>query len=202
MIFLMLLTIMMLYYVFLYYAMIKPRQVALEESNRKLGLLYELSVGFHESISLENSLEKILDRLISIVNADAASLFMLDERRERFNCPVAVGPTADEIVKISIPYGEGIVSNVEKTKKSALINDMSSEKSHFKGVDEKLKYETRSMICVPLFASGSYIGAIQVVNKKGGDRFDESDLTLLDTIANLTAVAINNASAMKALRKK
>jgi len=193
---------LVIYYLLIYYYMIKPKQAALEESNKKLNLLYELSVGFHESISFEDSFQRILTRFLGIVNAEVASLFILDEKKEFFYCPVAVGPTSEEMEKIKIAYGQGIVSTVEKDKKPVLLNDVSSEKKHFKGIDEKINFQTRSMICVPLFVSDKFKGAIQVINKKDGSEFTEADANLLNTIANLTAIAIDNANLIRELRHK
>ncbi|HNY12859.1 MAG TPA: GAF domain-containing protein [Candidatus Wallbacteria bacterium] len=193
---------LVIYYLLIYHYMIKPKQAALEESNKKLNLLYELSIGFHESLTFEDSFQRILNRFIGIVNAEVASLFILDDKREFFYCPVAVGPTSDEIEKIKVAYGQGIVSAVEKDKKPLLLNNVSNEKNHFKGIDEKINFQTKSMICVPLFVSDKFKGAIQVINKKDGSAFTEADANLLDTIANLTAIAINNANLIKQLRQK
>jgi len=193
---------LVIYYLLIYHYMIKPKQAALEESNKKLNLLYELSIGFHESISFEDSFQRILNRFVGIVNAEVASLFILDDKKEFFYCPVAVGTTSEEMEKIKIAYGQGIVSAVEKEKKPVLLNDVSNEKKHFKGIDEKINFQTRSMICVPLFVSDGFKGAIQVINKKDGSLFTEADANLLNTIANLTAIAINNANLIKELRRK
>ena len=190
-----------IYYLLIYYLMIKPNQKALENSNKKLKLLYELSMKFHETITLENSLEKILNQVIEIVNADVASLFLLDEKKETFYCPVAVGPTAAEVVKISVPYGEGVVSKVEASKTPLLINDISKEKIHFKEVDDKLNYSTKTMICVPLFVKDKFLGAFQVINKKDGKMFTSDDCELLGAIASLTSLAIKSACEFRSLSK-
>lgn len=194
-----LLIAIILYYLVIYFFIVKPRQKELEASNRRFKLIYDLSVRFHENVSLKNSLEKILEDVIETVEADAASLFILDEKKEFFYCSVAVGPTAAEMMKIKVPYGQGIVSEVEKLKSPKLANDVGNEKSHWRDVDEKLKYQTRSLICVPLFVNDDFIGSIEVINKKAGDLFDRSDVDLLDAIANVTAIAINNACLIKKL---
>ncbi len=186
-----------IYYLLVYYYLIKPGQKALEASNRKLKLLYELSVRFHESVTFEDSFERILNQVIEVVGADVASLFLLDEKKEFFYCPVAVGPTASEIIKIKVPYGEGLVSKVEAGKVPVLINDVGGEKDHFKEVDEKLNYQTRSMICVPLFVKDKFIGAFQVINKKNGALFNNEDIELLGTIAGITSLAVNSACCFK-----
>ncbi len=185
------------YYLLIYYLMIKPGQKALEASNKKLKLLYDLSMKFHESVTLENSLEQILKQVIDIVGAEVASLFLLDDKKEFFTCPVAVGPTAAEIVKMKVPYGEGLVSKVETLKAPILTNDITQEKTHFKEVDEKLNYKTRTMICVPLFVKDRFLGAFQVINKKNGGQFNAEDTELLGAIAGLTSLAVNSACCFK-----
>ena len=186
-----------IYYLFIYYYSIKPRQKELEKSNQKLKVLYELSVTFHESITFENSLEKILNELLVLVNAEVASLFLLDKKDGHFNCAVAVGPTAEEVQKIKIPYGAGIVSKVEKERAPIVCNDIELMPEHFKNVDEKLKFKTKSMICFPLFIKDDFIGAIQVINKKSGNQFEKPDAEILATISNITALAIHNVNLIK-----
>lgn len=202
MVYMVILVAIIIYYLLIYYFMIKPRQKALENTNKKLKLLYELSMKFHETITLEDSLEQILKQLIEIVNAEVASLFLLDEKKESFHCPVAVGPTAAEVVKVKVPYGEGVVSKVEALRSPLLINDISQEKLHFKEVDEKLNYKTRTMICVPLFVKDRFLGAFQVINKKDGRQFAQEDSELLGAIASLTSLAINSACRFKSLTRQ
>ena len=185
------------YYLLIYYYSIKPRQRELEKSNQKLKILYELSLSFHESITLENSLEKILNELLVLVNAEVASLFLLDKNNGHFNCAVAVGPTANEVLKLKIPYGAGIVSKVEKEKMPILCNDVTLLPEHFKNVDEKLNFKTKSMICFPLFIKDNFIGAIQIINKKSGNLFETSDVEIIATISNITALAIYNVNLIK-----
>ncbi|MEZ7890981.1 MAG: GAF domain-containing protein [Candidatus Wallbacteria bacterium] len=185
------------YYILIYYYSIKPRQKELEKSNKKLKLLYELSVNFHESVALENSLEKILSEILGLVNAEVASLFLLDRKNGHFSCAVAVGPTADEVLKLKIPYGAGIVSKVEKEKAPILCNDVETMPEHFKNIDEKLKFKTKSMICVPLFIKDDFMGAIQIINKKSGNSFENSDIEILSTISNIAALAIHNVNIIK-----
>jgi predicted HD phosphohydrolase len=48
-------------------------------------------------------------------------------------------------------------------------------------------------LCVPLVRQGKSIGAIEAVNKQGGELFGQADLDLLRSIADSAALSIENA---------
>ena len=73
--------------------------------------------------------------------------------------------------------------------------------------DDRLQYPTeavhegiKAMLCAPLIARGKFIGAIRIYSAQEGD-FSASLIELLSAIANLSAIAIQNASIHESLRQ-
>jgi signal transduction histidine kinase len=58
------------------------------------------------------------------------------------------------------------------------------------------------MICAPLVNRGQGIGVLQVINKRTGKYFDESDKELLTALAAQSAIAIRNAQLYQDLREE
>jgi signal transduction histidine kinase len=58
------------------------------------------------------------------------------------------------------------------------------------------------MICAPLVNRGQGIGVLQVLNKRTGEYFDESDKELLTALAAQSAIAIRNAQLYQDLREE
>jgi signal transduction histidine kinase len=58
------------------------------------------------------------------------------------------------------------------------------------------------MICVPLIVRNKPIGAIQVINKRSGKAFNRADLELLMSMAQLIAIAMENADLYKQMAEE
>ncbi len=84
---------------------------------------------------------------------------------------------------------EGIGGWVARSGEPLLVPDVSQEPRYY--VVPKAS-EIRSELCVPLKAKGSVIGVLDVQSDQL-DAFDESDLMVLQALANQAAVAIENA---------
>jgi signal transduction histidine kinase len=67
-------------------------------------------------------------------------------------------------------------------------------------VGERIHFETRTLIGVPMRMRERRIGVIEAVNKRKG-AFDENDLQTLSIIASQAAVAIHNANLIDALQR-
>ncbi|HSA22701.1 MAG TPA: GAF domain-containing protein, partial [Myxococcota bacterium] len=69
-------------------------------------------------------------------------------------------------------------------------------------VDRESGYRTRSMLCVPLRGKlGEVLGAVQVLNKRGG-HFQVEDEALLEAMASQVSVAIENTQLVLRLMSK
>lgn len=84
---------------------------------------------------------------------------------------------------------EGIVGHVALTGEMALLRDAKSDPMFSTRVDEIGDVETRSVLAVPVFASGSnsteIAGVLQVVNSERSDGFTDTDVSLLEAVAQL-----------------
>jgi signal transduction histidine kinase len=84
---------------------------------------------------------------------------------------------------------EGIVGWVGSTGEPLLVPDVSQEPRYYQVSDI---IETRSELAVPLRTKNDIIGVLDV-QSKDLDAFDESDVVVLQSVANQAAVAIENA---------
>jgi signal transduction histidine kinase len=72
------------------------------------------------------------------------------------------------------------------------VSDVQQEIRYFKGVDQKTKLGLRSILTVPLLSREGVIGVLQAVDTEV-DRFDETNLQLLESLAIAAAIAVTNA---------
>jgi signal transduction histidine kinase len=160
------------------------------------------------SASLINSsleIEEVLDRAMKwaeeFMDAEASSVYQLDERNQELFVRLARGEKKDPIKKITLKVGEGIAGYVVQTGKPMVIQDVTKEDRFNDKFDRITGFSTKSMICVPMMLRNAPVGAIQVINKKSGEPFNRADLELLYAVSQQVAIAIENANLYKRLEE-
>jgi len=98
--------------------------------------------------------------------------------------------------------GEGIAGRVVQTGEPMVVQDARREKRFNDQYDRMSGFKTRSLLCVPLMLRGKSIGAIQVLNKKGGKHFTKADKEILVSLSQQIAVAMENAKLYSRLEQK
>lgn len=165
---------------------------------KNLSVLYSVSEALNFATDLRKILLFILDKARDAVDAEKASLMLLDEDTSELIVHVVRGVPPDIEEKINrgemecttIKVGEAaIAGRVAATKKYLLVNDVEQEKL-FKKSD---KSYVNSILCMPLIANEQVIGVVNLTNKKDGGKFGEEDVELLSTLANQAAITIHNA---------
>ncbi len=157
-----------------------------------LTLLAEMGRQFVSTGDLNESLKLAVAHITEYVDAMGGALFMLDDAGEKLRCDACYGAT--DITGLEIGADQGIVGASVQHNVSEIIRDAQNDPRFHKGVDEQTGFVTRSIICAPLSVKDERIGAIELINKRGGDElFDEADLSLLSALASSAALAITNA---------
>jgi sigma-B regulation protein RsbU (phosphoserine phosphatase) len=159
----------------------------------QLRTLLGVSSALNSTINLLDLLTLIMESANQVVDAEASSLMILDERTGELVFSVPTGPKKDEMSEIRIGSDQGIAGWVFTHNRPLLIPDVRQDKRFFHGFDKSFDFETRSIICVPLLLTGRSMGVLEVLNKKDGSSFDESDMYLLKTFANQAGIALENA---------
>ncbi len=146
-------------------------------------------------------LDELLQRLVALaadtLDAERATIFLVDAERDEVFSRVVQGGTIDEI---RIPRQSGIAGAVLASGSAELVDDAYADPRFNPGVDQHSGYRTHSLACVPLARQdGDFIGVIEVLNKRQG-RFDNVDLILLEAIAQQAAAALAHAQAFETER--
>ncbi|HUU60553.1 MAG TPA: sigma-54-dependent Fis family transcriptional regulator, partial [Phycisphaerae bacterium] len=114
----------------------------------------------------------------------------------------AVGDRADQLIGQEYDQGLGISGKVLRAGRAMIVKDASREKSHYKDLDERLAFRTRSVISAPLIHKGRKLGVVEVLNPIHAHHFDDSDLQLSRIFANLAAIAAANAQSYERLQRE
>jgi len=167
------------------------------DERRALDFLAELIQALALSTDLRKTLPMALDRIADFMQAEAASLFLVDPVSGLIECRLCVGPV--DIVGLKLEVGQGIIGRAVAQNTTQIVRDAQTDARVNVRVDAETGFITRSIICVPLTTGEGPIGAIEVINRRGGGLFEIEDAVLLETVAAPAALAINNARLVDGL---
>ena len=135
----------------------------------------------------------ILMAALQAVRAEEGSLLLLDEEADELVFVDVVGVNREQLIGLRMPADQGIVGAAIKQRNPLLVKDARQEPQWYPQVDEVLGFETFSVICVPLMDRGRVMGAIELVNKRNEETFDEEDQDVLLLVARLAALTLGRA---------
>lgn len=164
----------------------------LARSERTVQALREVGLALGSTLDLDQLLELILNKITELLEADRATLYLLDEQRQRLLSRIIIG---DKARSIELPVGEGIAGYVAKVGRTVRVKDAYRDKRFLREWDEITGYRTRSILAAPMKNHvGRIIGVVQVLNKHGGSgEFSTHDEELLTALATQAAVSIDNS---------
>jgi len=163
-----------------------------------LELLAKMSGHLAVTLNIEDTIEKALELIAKYVNAEAGSLFLLEDDGLHLTCKASVGPV--NIRGVTLKSGEGIVGQCVTENASRIVRDVSTDSNFAQSVDNATGFHTRSILCAPMSTQNKRLGAIELINKKDGDGlFSDTDLMMLKTLTAAAALAVRNARMAEVL---
>jgi sigma-B regulation protein RsbU (phosphoserine phosphatase) len=161
-------------------------------------LLADAIQDFATSLDLQETLRNAIVRFIEYMNAEAASIFLLENNNTELVCQQCAGPV--NIAGLRMDAAQGIVGRTVREQRTYIVRDVQAEAHFYASIDAGTGFETHSILCAPLVVRGQSIGALELINKKSNDGlFDEEDRQLVTALASAVALAIHNARMASAL---
>ncbi len=156
-------------------------------------------LGICQMMSSEHDLAALLDLVAreaaTLMEADRASIFLLDRDANELWSQVAIG-----IEPIRFDADKGIAGAVIRTGEVINVADARSDERFYGDIDAVMGYTTERLLAVPMRNhGGEIIGAFEVLNKHAGP-FDADDEELLKALASQAAVAFETAQHIQELR--
>jgi len=162
----------------------------LAKEQRVSAALREVGLALGTTLDLDQVLELILGKITEAVDAERATLYLLDESHDELISRIVIG---DDVRSIRLRVGQGIAGHVARTGKPLHVRDAYKDSRFNPEWDTMSGYRTRSILAAPMKNHlGRTIGVIQVLNKRLGD-FTEEDIALLAALATQAAVSIDNS---------
>lgn len=205
----------------------KKRQMKLSDF-----LLDVVKAIFEKMVSLDQLIKRILEFAQKLVNADRASLFLVDYRNFElvstvFDLKFEPGQSRDvEKKEIRMPINRGIAGHVALSGETMNIPDAYSDfrfnrfvvhinlilmrkmrdaktvKIVFREVDEATGYKTISILCMPIKVQGKVIGVVQMVNKRNANSFHREDEVSFEIFSTFFGLALHHARLYDRIMRK
>jgi putative nucleotidyltransferase with HDIG domain len=147
---------------------------------------------------LDALLRLIADATVTMVGAERATIYIVDQDRQEYWSRVATGTGVGEI---RFPIGVGIAGTVAKTGETIDIPDAYADPRWNPESDKRTGFTTRNLLTLAMTGhDGKVIGVFQAVNKKDGEFTVEDEVTL-GSLASSAAVAVENAQLVTAQKR-
>lgn len=171
------------------------------KAEKYLENIYDL-LDMSDVVSLRKGIEDQIERIVTTarktMNAERATLFLLDDFTGELWSMVAEGMTSREI---RVSRDQGVVGWVVGNQAIVNIENAYDDPRFDQAIDKKTGFHTQSILCGPLRnLRGEMVGALQVINKKTG-RFDREDESFFKAFTYQTAIAVENLQLYKRLLK-
>jgi adenylate cyclase len=145
-----------------------------------------------QSLDLEATLQIVMEQARILMQADRSTLFL--HRKEMGELWTKVA-TADDttLMEIRLPANRGIAGYVASTGEALNIPDAYKDPRFDPNTDRVTGYETRNILCLPVFNSANeLIGVTQLINKAQGS-FTASDEEFMRAFNIQAGIALENA---------
>lgn len=169
----------------------------LQGRHQSLLRLVELSVTLNSNLDLNALLQTITATATELLNCEAASILLYDEKKPRLFFAAATGSDPEKLAEIPVPIDNSLAGTIFRTNKPLMINSKAQQDPrHYSLVSDQIKFKVEDLIGVPMPIKDRTVGVLEAVNKNNGE-FDEGDVEVLSVIAAHAAIAIENARLLK-----
>ena len=166
----------------------------LEARNAQLHAVREITAALSSKTDLDEILRSTLTCCLSAVRALAGSLLLFVEEEGQLQFKYVVGEAAAVLTGQWLDPQQGIAGEVYRTGEPKITEDVTQDKSHYRGIDASTGFQTRNMVTVPIKSiNGDPVGVMQILNKEGTGFFDAADIDTLMILSAQAASAIENA---------
>lgn len=174
----------------------------LEQLQRKtaiLDTLARINTVLNSSLKLKPLLGALMDTAANIVDAEAASVLLWDQKSGdlRFAATTA-GP--QNLIGKPVPLDGSIAGTILREGRMMVVENTQSDPRHYDRFDRENAFQTRSIIGVPLISKERVIGVLEAINKRTPP-WTKDDADYLEILSAQAAVAIETAQLISALQK-
>ena len=126
-----------------------------------------------------------------LMQAERCTIYIMEMGSNRI---CSIYGTGLSEMQIEAPMEGSLVGKVIRTGKSLVENHLTESRGYHEYVAEQTGFVSRNMICCPInsMTGNGVSGAIQLLNKHGGEDFSEDDRQQLEELAHYLSISIES----------
>src|SRR5262245_17534382 len=164
----------------------------------KYASLLEISKRINSEKNFEELLSLIATEAAKLIEADRATIFLLDKEKGELWAKIALG--VSDTIRFDARLG--VAGAVLISGKKMTVEDAYKSPLFYPSIDSLTGFHTRNILSIPLTNfRGEIIGVFQVLNKKAG-RFSSEDEQFVEALGAQAAIALENAQALAQLANR
>lgn len=171
-------------------ARIRSLEAELARAEGKLLAVQEIGAAVGQALDEDSQLEILVTRVARILEAERATLFVLDDDLGKLRSRI---PDASGIREVQVSVGQGLAGWVAQTGRSLNVKDAPQDIRFDSAWDQVAGFHTGATLCVPVKNhQGRTTGVLQVMNKRQG-YFSVHDEGMLSALASPVALSLENS---------
>lgn len=172
-------------------------EAALRKYADRLRLINDVHQALNESLSLDELLEMILDRVFEHLQPEQGVIFIQSDDGE-------IRPAAQRSVpglESEFLYSRTLVQEVTEKGLAALVLDVASD-DRFAQAQSIVASGVRSLVAAPLLGPDGSLGMIALNSRLHVRQFSEEDMELLTSLASVAAMRIRNVALAEGMAER
>jgi PAS domain S-box-containing protein len=180
---------------------VQARTRELSQSVEELQALGEVGQAVNSTLDLETVLSTIVAKAVQLSATDAGAIYVYDEAREEFELRATHGMDAAMIASIRDQRirTEERVAQAAAQRAAIQVPDLLNEPYSSPVLNIVIRAGYRAVLVVPLLRPGEIVGILVVRRKQPGE-FPKSTVDLLETFADQSVLAIQNARLFREMK--
>jgi GAF domain-containing protein len=182
---------------------VQARTRELSQSVEELRALGEVGQAVNSTLDLETVLSTIVAKAVQLSGTDAGAIYTFDQLREEFRLRATYGMTEEMIRAISgqrVTFRDVRMGTATLQRRAVQAPDLRDEPQTPMN-DIVLRAGFRAVLVVPLLRPDHIVGGLVVRRKQPGE-FPKSTIDLLETFADQSVLAIQNARLFREIEEK
>jgi len=165
----------------------------------------DTALEFSKPIARAKTVKEVLDivmyRIAQIFEPLQGSILLQNPKSKDLVFSIVVGQNRRKLKGTRLAEGEGIAWHIMETGRALVVEDLSKDPRFSNLTDNYPGFQTCSVMGALLKTENKTFGVIELVNRIGGKPFTRKNLTLLSSIAEYAAIAIERTYYTQALTR-
>lgn len=177
----------------------KRKEQALQRRRQELELLNRASRAFLSTLDMGQIMDQVLQDVRRLLSVTACSVWFVDPCTGELVCRHTTDPHRQILQGWRLSPGQGLAGWALQHGQTLNVGDAQTDPRYFKGIEAKTGLPLHAILSVPLSVKEQITGVVQAVDTSS-ERFDATDVMVMEMLAAFAGWAIETAGLYQALR--